>query len=56
MTDDSSLPLLVAHLANNNDFMKNGDEVKATFQLLRQEDLYMSMAWHSIWHELESIR
>ena len=53
MIHDSSLHQVVALLLSKSVFMRNGDLDRALFQLLRQEDLYMSMAWHSIWHELE---
>lgn len=52
MTPDLSLRQLVDHLLSKPVFMQDGDLDRALFQLLRQEDLYMSMAWHSIWHVL----
>lgn len=51
----SSSRQLAVLLRSNNDYMRNGALVSLLFQLLRQEDLYMSMAWHSIWHGSERI-
>ncbi len=53
MTPDLSLRPLDVRLRSKHVFTQNGDLDRALFQLLRQEDLYMSMAWHSIWHGLE---
>ena len=48
----SSSRLLDALLQSNNDSTINGEEVSLLFQLLRQADPSMSLAWHSIWHGL----
>ncbi len=53
MTHVLSLRPAVDHLLSKHVYMQNGDLERVLFQLLRQEDLYMSMAWHSIWHGLE---
>ncbi len=45
-----SSPRLVDRLLNKHVCMLNGDPEKVLFQLLRQEDLSMSTAWHLIWH------
>jgi len=50
----SSSRLLDALLQNSNDSMIAGEEVSLLFRLLRRADPSMSMAWHSIWHGLES--
>ncbi|MEE8540007.1 MAG: hypothetical protein V3S54_09325 [Woeseiaceae bacterium] len=49
----SSSHLLDVLLQNNNVSMTDGEQANLLFRLLRQEDLCMSMAWHSIWHGLE---
>jgi len=56
MTDVLSSHLLVAPLESNSVFMKDTEEVRVLFQLLRQVDPYTSMAWHSIWHGSEKTR
>ncbi len=53
MTLDSSLRLLDALQQNNSGSTPDGEEVSLLFQLLRQGDLSMSMAWLLIWHESE---
>ena len=41
--------LLLSKLVSTND----GSPARLIFQLLRQEDLSISTAWHSIWHGSE---
>jgi len=40
-------------LQSRPDFINDGELDSLVFQLLRQGDPSMSLAWHSIWHGLE---
>lgn len=53
MTDGSLLLRLIVAPPSRHVCIRNGDLERLIFQLLRQEDLSMSMAWHSIWHGSE---
>jgi len=53
MTLNLSSPQLDDLLQNKHVSTIDTEGASLLFQLLRQEDLYMSMVWHSIWHGLE---
>ena len=50
MTLNLSSPQLDDLLQNKHASTIDTDGASLLFQLLRQEDLYMSMVWRSIWH------